>query len=116
MSRAEEPAVGNAAGEDEDAGAAPSAGLELGLDPAPFLDGGALDPSRGLLVVDGPGRVTIGSRELGDSPLRVELAAGQHNLTYRRGNVRGFRVIDVVARRAVRVVLPVEADVEPREP
>jgi CheY-like chemotaxis protein len=113
---AEEPAVGNAAGEDEDAGAAPSAGLELGLDPAPFLDGGALDPSRGLLVVDGPGRVTIGSRELGDSPLRVELAAGQHNLTYRRGNVRGFRVIDVVARRAVRVVLPVEADVEPREP
>lgn len=113
---AEEPAVGNAAVEDEDAGAAPSAGLELGLDPAPFLDGGSLDPSRGLLVVDGPGRVTIGSRELGDSPLRVELAAGQHNLTYRRGNVRGFRVIDVVARRAVRVVLPVEADVEPREP
>jgi len=98
----------NSSEPEEDSAVAQGAGLELGLDPAPFLDGGALDPARGLLVVDGPGRVTVGSREVGEAPLRVELAPGQHNLTYRRGNVRGFRVIDIVARRAVRVVLPNE--------
>lgn len=99
-------ATTNSSEQEEDGSVTQGAGLELGLDPAPFLDGGTLEVTRGLLVVDGPGRVTVGSRDLGDAPLRVELAAGQHNLTYRRGNVRGFRVIDIVARRAVRVVLP----------
>jgi hypothetical protein len=93
---------------DEDAAVVQGAGLEWGLDPTPFLDGGTLAPGRGLLVVEGTGRVMVGTREVGDAPLRVELAPGQHNLTYRRGNVRGFRVVDIVARRAVRVVLPNE--------
>jgi CheY-like chemotaxis protein len=87
-------------------GSPSSAGIEGDLDPTPFLDGGALSPDVGLLAVEGPGRVTVGAREVGDSPLRVELAPGQHNLTYRRGNVRGFRVIEVRAGRAVRLSLP----------
>jgi DNA-binding response OmpR family regulator len=84
----------------------PTAGLEFDLDPMPFLDGSTLAEGRGLLVVEGSGRVTVGTRDLGEAPLRVELPVGQHNLTYRRGNVRGFRVIEVDARRAVRLVLP----------
>jgi CheY-like chemotaxis protein len=84
----------------------PAAGLEFDLDPMPFLDGSTLAAGRGLLVVEGSGRVTVGTRDLGEAPLRVELPVGQHNLTYHRGNVRGFRVIEVDARRAVRLVLP----------
>lgn len=92
----------------EDVASVRAAGLEFGLDPSVFLDGSTITEGRGLLVVDGPGRITVGTRDLGDSPLRVELPPGQHNLTYRRGNVRGFRVIEVEARRAVRLVLPNE--------
>jgi CheY-like chemotaxis protein len=89
-------------------GEARAAGMEFDLDPTVFLDGSTMTEGRGLLVVDGPGHITVGTRDLGESPLRVELLPGQHNLTYRRGNVRGFRVIEVEARRAVRLVLPNE--------
>ncbi|MDP3278423.1 MAG: response regulator [Deltaproteobacteria bacterium] len=90
------------------ASATPSAGIEDNLDPALFWDGGTPRAGQGLLVVDGEGTILVGTRELGAAPLRVELAPGQHNLTYARNNIRGFRVIEVREGRAVRLVLPAQ--------
>lgn len=102
-------------GSTEDAGISPenseppapaSAEMTTDLDPAQWLDGGTLTEDKGLVVVEGHGRIFVGTREIGEAPLQQPTAAGQYNLTYQRGNIRGFRVIDVRPGRAVRLVLP----------
>jgi CheY-like chemotaxis protein len=91
----------------ESAGPTPAtAEMSPDLEPAPFLDGGVLTEGRGLVVIEGDGHIYLGTREVGDAPLQQVLAPGQYNLTYQRGAIRGFRVIDVRANRAVRLVLP----------
>jgi hypothetical protein len=77
-------------------------------DPAPFLDGGRLAPGLGLVVIDGPGEISVNRRAVGPGPTLVQLPAGTHTVTYRRGDVTGFRVVTVEPGRAVRVVLPSE--------
>lgn len=77
-------------------------------DPSPYLDGGTLAAGQGLLVIEGSGEITVDRREIGRGPVTVPVAAGTHTVTYRRGEVTGFRVVSVPVGRALRVVLPAE--------
>ncbi len=103
------PVVSNVATEPAVESATPAAAeLTTDLQPTAWLDGGTLAADKGLVVVEGQGRVFIGTREIGEAPLHEALVPGQYNLTYQRGNIRGFRVVDVRVGRAVRLVLPQE--------
>ncbi|MBK6529051.1 MAG: response regulator [Deltaproteobacteria bacterium] len=79
-----------------------------------FLDGGALPPGRGLLVIPGPRRpgspiqVSIASHPVGTAPLQRVLREGFYPVHFRAGDTAGTYFI--VVRRSLAAVLSTPFD------
>ncbi|MEZ4408284.1 MAG: hypothetical protein R3A52_17665 [Polyangiales bacterium] len=70
-------------------------------DAAPFLDGGALEPGQGLIVVRAPRRgasavdVTVDQQPVGRAPLVLRQPVGFHRVRFRAGIITSFQSASV---------------------
>ncbi len=116
-SRSTVPDGGGADSADAGTAVAPST-VETVVDPLRFgrVEPGIRDVSvtvgsdEGLLVVEagsgGAAVVVLDGRELGPAPLRVAVSAGQHELSFRRGEEASYRFLNVRAAHTHTVTVP----------
>lgn len=66
--------------------------------------------TQGLLVIalgpGGPAQVFIDDRDIGAAPLSLALEAGQHEISFRRGDESSFRFLNIRARHTHTVATP----------
>ena len=81
-------------------------------EPGRYLDGGVLQPGRGLLVLDLPqargGEVLIDQHPVEHGTNVIQLAPGTHTVRYRYNAVVVFRFVPIRVGRASHVALSTE--------